>query len=122
MVRRAECSLGILMVDEEDVQEGPVYQHRRRAGDQGIPDWAKLAATVAVTTVSMFLWATSTFISRTEMVQHLDQQLKDFSRVSNSQEHYADAERGTAVNLSEINGRLTRIETLLEARVPNGKK
>jgi hypothetical protein len=107
---------------DEVTQDGQDYPHRRRAGDQGIPDWAKLAATVAITTVSVVLWANANFISRVEMNQHLDQQSKDFARVSSSQEHYADAERGTAQNLSEINGRLTRIETMLEARVPNGKR
>ena len=101
----------------EDIdQEEP---RRRRRTDTGLPDCVKLAATVAVTTMTAIAWATGTFISRTEMNQHLDQQAKDFSRVSNSQEHYADAERGTSQNLSEINSRLTRIETLLD---PRGKK
>jgi septal ring factor EnvC (AmiA/AmiB activator) len=106
---------------DETTQEGQDYPHRRRASDAGIPEWAKLAATVAVATVSVILWANANFISRAEMNQHLDQQSKDFARVSSSQEHYADAERGTAENLSEINSRLTRIETMLEARVPNGR-
>lgn len=104
----------------EDTPDDTSYPHRRRSGDAGIPDWAKLAATVAGTTVTIILWANANFISRTEMNQHLDQQAKDFTRVSASQEHYADAERGTAANLSEINSRLTRIETMLEARAPNG--
>jgi hypothetical protein len=108
-------------VSEDDTQEGQDYPHRRRRGDTGIPDWAKLAATVAGTTVTIILWANANFISRTEMNQHLDQQAKDFTRVSASQEHYADAERGTSQNLSEINSRLTRIETMLEARTPERK-
>jgi hypothetical protein len=87
---------------------------RRRRGDVGIPDWAKLAATVAVTTVTMFVWASNTFISRTEMSQHMDTQSKDLARVQNTQEHYAEAERGTASNLSSINSRLTGIETKVE--------
>jgi hypothetical protein len=95
---------------------------RRRSGDVGIPDWAKLAATVAFTTVSVVLWANANFISRVEMNQHLDQQSKDFSRVAASQEHYSDAERGTAANLGEINSRLTRIETLLETANPRAAK
>jgi septal ring factor EnvC (AmiA/AmiB activator) len=103
-------------VSEDDTQEGQDYPHRRRKGDSGIPEWAKLAATVAIATVSVILWANANFISRAEMNQHLDQQSKDFARVSSSQEHYADAERGTAENLSEINSRLTRIETMLETR------
>jgi hypothetical protein len=108
-------------MDEEGKQEGQDYPHRRRASDAGIPEWAKLAATVAVATVSVILWANANFISRAEMAQHLDQQAKDFARVTASQDHYADAERATAGNLSEINSRLTRIETMLEARVPNGR-
>ncbi len=86
----------------------------------GIPDWAKLAVSVAAATVTVMLWATSNFISRAEMAQHLDQQAKDFSRVSMTQDHYADAERVTASQLSEINARLTRIETMLDARAANG--
>jgi len=99
--------------EKTDEQE---YPQRRRRGDVGVPDWAKLAVSVAAAVVSVVLWANSNFISRVEMNQHLDQQAKDFSRVSNSQEHYADAERGTSQNLSEINSRLTRIETLLDPR------
>ena len=106
-------------MEEDTEQEGQDYPQRRRRGDVGIPDWAKLAATVAFTTVSVVLWANANFISRVEMTQHLDQQSKDFSRVVDSQEHYSDAERGTSQNLSEINSRLTRIETLLD---PRGKK
>jgi hypothetical protein len=101
---------------EEEKQEGQDYPQRRRRGDAGVPDWAKLAATVAVTTVSVVLWANANFISRVEMNQHLEQQSKDFARVAASQEHYSDAERGTSQNLSEINSRLTRIETLLDPR------
>jgi septal ring factor EnvC (AmiA/AmiB activator) len=106
----------------EETQEGQNYPQRRRRGDSGIPDWAKLAVAVAAATVSVVLWANANFISRAEMNQHLDQQAKDFARVSSSQEHYADAERNTAGNLSEINSRLTRIETMLEARGPSGRK
>jgi len=106
---------------EDEKQDGQDYPHRRRQSDVGIPEWAKLAATVAVATVSMILWANSNFISRAEMSVHLDQQSKDFARVSASQEHYADAERGTSANLSEINSSLTRIETMLEAKVSNGR-
>jgi hypothetical protein len=87
---------------------------RRRRSDAGIPDWAKLAATVAVTTVTMFVWATSTFISRTEMAVHMDVQSKDLARLSTTQEHYAEAERGTANGLGAINARLTGIETKVE--------
>jgi hypothetical protein len=106
----------------EEQQDGQDYPHRRRESDSGIPDWAKLAATVAGTTVTIILWANANFISRTEMNQHLDQQAKDFSRVAVSQDHYSDAERGTAANLSEINSRLTRIETLLETVRPVSAK
>jgi hypothetical protein len=87
---------------------------KRRRSDLGIPDWVKLAATVAATTITMFMWATNTFISRTEMSQHMDQQSKDFGRMAATQEHYADAERSTAVNLGTINSRLTGIETKVE--------
>ena len=103
-------------MEEESKQEGQDYPQRRRRGDAGVPDWAKLAVSVAAAVVSVVLWANANFISRVEMNQHLDQQAKDFSRVSSSQEHYADAERGTSQNLSEINSRLTRIETLLDPR------
>lgn len=111
------------MVNEEiDNEENPEPRHRRRHTDVGIPEWAKLAATVAVATVSVILWANANFISRAEMAQHLDQQSKDFARVAGSQEHYADAERGTSQYLSEINSRLTRIETILDARAANGRR
>ena len=99
--------------EKTDEQE---YPQRRRRGDVGVPDWAKLAATTASVTIAIILWAISTFISRAEMAQHLDQQAKDFYRVAAAQEHYSDAERGTSANLSEINSRLTRIETLLDPR------
>lgn len=101
-----------------DKTDNEVRPGRRRYGDQGVPDWAKLAASVAVAVISVVLWANANFISRVEMNQHLDQQSKDFSRVAVSQEHYSDAERGTSANLSEINSRLTRIETLLETANP----
>ena len=111
------------MGDEEiDDDDQPEPRHRRRRTDVGIPEWAKLAATVAVATVSVILWANANFVSRAEMAQHLDQQSKDFARVAGSQEHYADAERGTAQHLSEINSRLTRIETMLDTRVVGGKR
>ncbi len=107
--------------NEFDIDEDPKATHRRRRTDVGIPEWAKLAATVAIATVSVILWANANFISRAEMAQHLDQQAKDFARVTSSQDHYADAERITASQLSEINSRLTRIETLLDARATNGR-
>ena len=99
---------------DEDREDRP----RRRATDTGLPDWAKLAVSVAGATVAVVLWANANFISRTEMNQHLDQQAKDFARVSAGQDHYADAERVTASQLSEINARLTRIETLLGSERP----
>lgn len=80
----------------------------------GVPDWAKLAATVAAATVGVVLWATNNFVSRAEMTQHMEQQSKDFSRVVNNQETYAQMERGTAANLSNINARLTGIEAKME--------
>jgi len=87
---------------------------KRRHSDSGIPDWIKLAATVALTTVSMFVWATQTFVARTEMVMHMDAQTKDLNRMASSQEHYSDAERVTASNLGTINSRLTGIETKVQ--------
>lgn len=95
----------------DDLEE---EQPRRRKGDVGIPDWAKLAATVAATTGTMFLWATSTFVSRGEMQQHMEQQSKDLSRLTNIQEKYADAEHDTARNLGDIGTRLTSMETKME--------
>jgi len=99
--------------EEEVIQEGQDYPHRRRRGDSGVPDWAKLAVSVAAAVVSVVLWANANFISRVEMNQHLEQQSKDFQRVAVTQEHYSMAERETAKQLSEVNSRLTRIETLL---------
>lgn len=99
------------MADDTDIQE---EKPRRRRGDVGIPDWAKLAATVAATTGTMFLWATSTFVSRAEMNQHMEQQSKDLSRLTSIQEKYADAEHNTARNLGSIDTRLTSMETKME--------
>ena len=79
-----------------------------------LPEWAKFAGTIIVTMVAMFTWATSTFVSRIEWSAHAEQQRIDLARVSEVQQTYATAEKGTAANLSEINSRLTRIETLLE--------
>jgi hypothetical protein len=85
---------------------------RRRSSDVGIPDWAKLAA--VATTVATFVWATSTFISRTEMNQHMEQQTKDFTRIAASQDHYAEAERVTARAINNVEVKLTGIETKVE--------
>lgn len=98
------------MDEEVDIPDTP----RRRSSDGGIPDWAKLAATVAATTATMVLWATSTFISRSEMVNHMDQQTKDFVRITASQEKYSAAEHNTARNLYDISNRLTSMETKME--------
>lgn len=79
-----------------------------------LPDWMKLAIAVAGTTVTMVMWANSTFISRVEFNNHMAEQTKDFARTVRTQEQYADAEKGTAKSLGTIESRLSSIETKLE--------
>ena len=104
------------MRDDAEQEQQP------RVVNAALPEWAKFAGTIIVTMVAMFTWATSTFVSRIEWAQHADQQRIDLNRVSEVQQTYANAEKGTANNLSEINSRLTRIETLLEAANPRSAR
>ena len=98
------------MRDDAEHEDGP------KVVNASLPEWAKFAGTIIVTMVAMFTWATSTFVSRIEWTAHSEQQRVDLNRVTEVQGQYANAEKGTAKNLSEINSRLTRIETLLENR------
>jgi hypothetical protein len=79
---------------------------RRRKDDAGLPPWAKLALTVSGTTittiVAMFLWASSTFVSRVEYVSHAAQNAIDMERLAQTQLRYATAEKVTSDNLSEL--------------------
>jgi hypothetical protein len=87
---------------------------KRRREDVGLPPWAKLALTVTGTTVTtivaMFLWASSTFVSRVEWTSHAAQQSIDLERISATQRVYAEQERDTAASLSMINVKLGVIE------------
>jgi hypothetical protein len=80
----------------------------------GIPAWMKLAITVTGTTVTtivaMFLWATSTFVSRVEWSNHAVQQALDLDRLTSAQKVYAEQERDTALELGKINVKLGVIE------------
>lgn len=105
---------------EDSVYEIPKQRLARRSSDYGLPDWVKLAMTVAATTVTVVLWATSTFISRTEFAQHMNQQTTDLQRVGSVQEHYANAEKDTAKTLYLIESRLTGIETKMDILVEGG--
>ena len=88
--------------DTETTHDEP---HRRRE-DMGLPPWAKLAITVTGTTVTtivaMFLWASSTFVSRVEYLNHATQQALDMERLARIQANYAVAEQGTAENLNSL--------------------
>lgn len=107
---------------EEDVEESLLPKKRlaRRSSDYGLPDWVKLAITVAATTVTIILWATNNFISRTEFNQHMSQQSSDLQRVSTVQQNYAFAEKDTAKTLATIENRLTSIETKMDILVDGG--
>lgn len=71
-----------------------------------LPPWAKLALTVTGTTVTtivaMFLWATSTFVSRVEYVNHSTQQAIDMAALKDTQKAYAAAESVTSSTLSDL--------------------
>jgi hypothetical protein len=71
-----------------------------------LPPWAKLAITVTGTTVTtivaMFLWATSTFVSRVEYSNHASQQAVDMASLKEVQKSYATAEAGTSATLSDL--------------------
>ena len=86
----------------------------RRREDVGVPPWAKLALTVVGTTVTtliaIFLWASSTFVSRAEWMGHATQQSLDIERILAVQKTYADQERHTASELALINTKLGVIE------------
>jgi len=103
----------------------------RRRDDVGVPPWAKLALTVVGTTVTtliaIFLWASSTFVSRVEWQGHAMQQSLDIERILTVQKTYADQERRTAGELAVMNAKLSVIEArqlmVLERLGPvNGKK
>jgi hypothetical protein len=87
---------------------------KRRRDDVGIPPWAKLALTVIGTTVTtliaIFLWSTSTFVSRVEWQGHSAQQALDLERIVTTQKIYAEQERETANQLSAMNVKLGVIE------------
>lgn len=104
------------MRDNAEHDDGP------KVVNASLPEWAKFAGTIIITIGAMFTWATSTFVSRVEWTQHAEQQRVDLNRVTEVQSSYAHAEKGTASNLSEINSRLTRIETLLETANPRSTK
>ena len=86
----------------------------RRREDVGVQPWAKLALTVVGTTVTtlvaMFLWVSSTFVSRTEWQSHSTQQSLDIERILTVQKTYADQERRTAGELALMNAKLGVIE------------
>ena len=76
--------------------------------------WAKLAiavtGTTATTIVAMFLWVSSTFVSRVEWVSHANQQALDLDRMVVAQKAYAERERETSLALAQINVKLGVIE------------
>lgn len=91
--------------------ESEEHEHRRASDDRAaFPEWAKFAGTVIATTASIFFWAESRFVSRLEWNQHAEQQRADLARVTEVQRSYAEAEKGTATNLNDINQRLSAIE------------
>lgn len=87
-----------------------------------LPEWAKFAMSIGGTIILVLGWVEARFVSRVEWNQHATQQQIDMGRLVSVQEKYAIQEGGTAANLSEINSRLTRIETLLERPKFNGSK
>ena len=91
---------------------------KRRKGDSGIPDWAKLSISVAgtaiTTTALVILWVNGTFVTKTELLGHVSQQQLDIARVADTQKIYAVAEISTAKSLSEIQARLVGIEVKLQ--------
>jgi hypothetical protein len=114
------------MTDEERVEQ--IDPRGRRREDTGLPPWAKLAITVISTTVgtmvAMFLWVSSTFVSRVEWTSHATQQALDLARIADVQKIYGEQERETATSLSSINVKLGVIETrqLMVLERLNGKK
>lgn len=87
---------------------------RRRREDQGFPAWAKLAAVVIASTVTVITWVEVRFVSRVEYQSHISQQKLDMDHITTQQQEYAIAERGTATNLGQFDVRLTRIESKLD--------
>jgi hypothetical protein len=72
----------------------------------GLPPWAKLALTMIGTTITtitaLFLWASSTFVSRVEYANHTAQNAIDMERLAQTQKSYAIAESVTAATLSDL--------------------
>lgn len=118
------------MSDDFDVLEAPP-PHRRRE-DDGIPNWAKLALSVAGTTIVALGWMELRFVSRVEWANHQAQQALDMSEMKESQKSYAIAEKVTSnglqsltVDVAEIKNDVSWLRAYLDVSKPlpkNGKK
>jgi len=87
---------------DEEADDPP----KRRKEDTGLPPWAKLAITVAGTTISTIIilmsYMSREFVSRVEYANHSSQQAADMMELKQTQLRYAAAEAVTAAGLTEL--------------------